>query len=130
MSSQEPGIGTLLSKIGHDFRTIVADETALGHAAIAYELKYSIEKIAIALLGAFVALIGFALLCVTAVIALEPVVTELWIRTLIMSVAYMIIGGLGIWRVAKYHAKVRVPFEQVVGDARATVKAVTDGLKH
>jgi hypothetical protein len=129
MADEEPGLGTILLKIGQDFKTIIVDETELGRAAIAHELKISIEKVAIALLAAIMALIGLGLLCVTAVIALEPVIWALWLRMLIMSVVYLATGAIGVWRVAKYHSAKNIPMEEVVADARGTFVAIEHGLK-
>ncbi|HEY1811765.1 MAG TPA: phage holin family protein [Kofleriaceae bacterium] len=120
---------TVLAKIGHDFKTIVVRETELGHMAISQELKVSIEKVAIALLAAMIAAIGLAMLCVTVVVALAPVIPQLWLRILIMSIVYMGCGSFGVWRVAKLHNRSTVTFDEVVSEAHQVAVAVKDGLK-
>jgi hypothetical protein len=130
MATTDHGLRTVLAKIGHDLKTIVVRETELGHMALSQELKHSIEKVAIVLFAAMVATIGLALLCLTAAVALAPVIHPLWLRVLIMSVVYMACGALGVWHVAKLHDRKTVTVEEVVDEAREVVSAVEHGLEH
>ncbi|HEY3808122.1 MAG TPA: phage holin family protein [Kofleriaceae bacterium] len=129
MATPDHGLMTVLAKIGHDFKTIVVRETELGHMAISQELKLSIEKVAIALLAAMVASVGLALLCMTVAAALAPVIPQLWLRILIMSIVYLACGAFGVWRVAKLHSRSTVTIDEVVSEARQVATAVKDGLK-
>ena len=85
--------GELLHHITDDLKIIAHDEVEL----VRQELKESARNAAVdasaALLGGIVGLIGIGMLCVTVVAALAPVIPALWLRLLIMSIVYLLVGG-------------------------------------
>ncbi|HEX4453878.1 MAG TPA: phage holin family protein [Kofleriaceae bacterium] len=124
------GIGELLEHIGHDVRTIASDELEMGRAALGDRLESIVIKLGVGLLGATVALIGFAMLCMTAVFALHPVIPQLWLRMLLMSVVYIGAGGGAAFYIAK---KVGTnagggELEHQIDEARDTMDAIEKGL--
>ena len=83
----------LIHHITDDLKIIAHDEVEL----VRQDLKESARNAAVdasaALLGAIVGLIGIGLLCLTVVVALAPVIPALWLRLLIMSIVYLLVGG-------------------------------------
>ncbi|HEY1551666.1 MAG TPA: phage holin family protein [Kofleriaceae bacterium] len=134
MSAPSPsaGIGELLQHIGHDVRTIASDELEMGRAALVYRLESIVKKLGIGLLGATVALIGFAMLCMTVVFALHSVIPQLWIRMLIMSVVYIGVGGGAALYIAKKLGGNAGDGDlgHQIDEARDTMDAIGKGLSH
>ena len=77
--SPSDSLGAVLGRIGHDVRTIAADELKLGHEQVAGRLESFVVKAGLAMVGAMVVLIGFAMLCMTAVVALRGLIAPLWL---------------------------------------------------
>lgn len=88
-----PKVGELIKHIGEDMKTIATSELELGRRKMGQYLDRTIAKASVVILGAFVALVGFAMLCMVVVVLLEPVIPQLWLRLLIMAVLYIAIGG-------------------------------------
>jgi hypothetical protein len=134
MSAPAPsaGIGELLQHIGHDVRTIASDELEMGRAALVDRLESIVKKLGVGLLGATVALIGFAMLCMTVVFALHSVIPQLWLRMLIMSVVYLGSGGGAAFYIAKkLGTDSRTgDLEHQIDEVRDTMNAVGEGLSH
>jgi uncharacterized membrane protein YqjE len=122
-------VGHLLESIGHDMRTIASDELEMGRVALAERLESLVARIAVAMLCVIVGLVGFGMLCVTAVFALEPVMHAMWQRMLVMSAVYIAVGGAtalyAARRIGKSHAG---DLQHQVDEARDTVNAVKKGL--
>jgi hypothetical protein len=87
-------IGDLLHRITRDVKTIAHDELELVRDELRQTTKVAAADAAVVLLGALVALIGFSLLCLSAVIALEPIISSLAVRLLLMAIVYVAIGGV------------------------------------
>src|ERR1700689_3104844 len=119
------GIGELLQHIGHDVRTIASDELEMGRVALIDRLESIVIKLGIGLLRATVALIGLAMLCMTVVFALHPVIPEMWLRMLIMSVVYIGAGGGAAFYIAKKVGKNAGggDLEHQIDEARDTMNA-------
>jgi hypothetical protein len=83
-----PEVGELLQEIGRDVKTIASHEIELVKNKLSQHVGQAIAKAAVAWLGATVALIGLAMLCVVAVVALEPLLPPLWLRLLVMALVY------------------------------------------
>lgn len=84
----------LVRRIGQDVQVLVKDELALAKLEVADSLKRaSIDLVAVTL-GGVLGLIGLGLLCVTAVVALRPVLAALWLRMLLMSGVYLCLSSL------------------------------------
>ena len=87
-------IGELLHRITRDVKTIAHDELELIRDELTRTTKIAAADAAIVLLGAIVALVGFGLLCLSAVVALHVVIASLAIRLLLMAIVYLGIGGI------------------------------------
>lgn len=114
------GIGELLHRITDDVKTIASDEVELARVELSTNLRSVVIEAAIIALGAVVVLIGFGLLCTVAVVALEPLISSLAIRLLLMSVVYLVIGSV----VAMMFAR------KLKRGAQQTVQSVTEPLTH
>lgn len=122
-------IGELLQQITDDLKTIARDEIELVRLEVVHTARAAAADAAFVLLGGIVALIGLGLLCGVAVVALEPVISPLWLRMLIMAVVYIAIGG-GV--AAVFATKLKrdaVPdLDAPAGHAKRTVDTVREGL--
>jgi hypothetical protein len=128
--TQEPAkVGELLKHIGEDVKTIAISELELARTKLGNYLEQTVMKAAAMILGAFVALLGFGMLCVVVVVALEPVIPALWLRLLIMAVLYMGIGGGAAFMFAKKMAKAP-DLENEVDEVGQTIDKVSEGLQH
>ena len=123
-------IGELLRNIGEDVKTIASDEVELARTELTKNIRVAIVEVAVMVIGALVALIGFGFLCVVTVVALEPVIHSLALRLLIMAVLYLVGGGMLAGEFAKRLRKDAVPdMGPVVREAKQTVEAVKEGLE-
>jgi hypothetical protein len=82
-------------------------------------------------LGGIVALIGFGLLCLAAVAALEPVIHALSLRLLLMAFVYLIGGGIVAGVFAKRLGVDAKPDMTVPGyEAKRTIAGAKEALSH
>lgn len=128
-SSREPKVGDLLKHIGEDVKTIAISELELSRHKLGGYLEHTVMKASVMILSSFVALVGFAMLCVTAVVALEPVIHPLWLRLLLMSLVFIGAGGIA----ARVFAKKLLSgpdMDNEVDEVGQTFDAVTKGLSH
>lgn len=125
-----PNIGDLLHRITDDVKTIASNEVELARLELTRAAKKSIKDTAVVLFGAIVALIGLSLLAVVAVVALEPVIPQLWLRLLVMSVVYLAIGGV-IAAVfgKKLGTDIKPNLDLAAREAKQTVEAIKEGLR-
>jgi uncharacterized membrane protein YqjE len=86
-------LGDVLRRIGDDVKTIAVDELQLAKIELTRATKAAARDAAAIVLGGFVALVGFGMLCVTAVVALAPVIPPLWLRMVIMAATYLVAGS-------------------------------------
>ena len=86
-------------------------------------------KAAAMILGAFVALLGFGMLCVVVVVARAGAIPALWLRLLIMAVLYMSIGGGAAYLFAKKMAN-PPDLANEVDEVGQTIDKVSEGLQH
>ncbi|HET9986858.1 MAG TPA: phage holin family protein, partial [Kofleriaceae bacterium] len=128
--AQEPAkVGDLLKSIGDDVKTIALGELELARQKLGSYLELTVMKAAAMILGTFVALVGFAMLCVVVVVVLEPVIPALWLRLLVMAVAYLAVGGGATYMFAK--KMIKAPdLDHEVDEVGQTIDKVADGLKH
>ena len=87
-------VGELVHRITDDVKTLARDEIELARNEIDHSAKLAATEAAVILLGAIVALIGLGMLCVVVVVALAPLIPQLWLRLLIMAGVYLVIGGV------------------------------------
>lgn len=120
----------LLGRITEDVRTIARDELELLRGEVKRVAKTVAAEAAVAMFGGVVALIGFAMLCVAAVVALAPLVPSLALRLVLMAVVY---GGIGGVLAATFGLRIRrdvVPDLKVpIHEAASTVKGVKATLQ-
>lgn len=122
-------IGDVMRRIGEDVKTIAGDELQLAKLELTHAMKKTAGDAAAIVLGGIVALIGFGMLCVTAVVALEPVIPALWLRMIIMAAIYLLAGGVvaGIF-VKKLKDDANPADSDAIEGARATVESIKRGL--
>lgn len=128
-SGATSSLGEVVRRIGDDVKTIASDELQLAKIELTRGMKVAAAHAAAIVLGGVVALVGFGMLCVTAVVALEAVLPPLWLRMTIMAVFYLVAGGtvVGIFgRKLKQDAN---PIESdAYREARATIENIKRGL--
>ena len=118
-------VSDLVMDIARDVATLARDEVTLAKLELESKLEQAaLTAAAIALSGAL-GLIGFALLCATAVVALEPAMPALWGRMLLMAGCYLLLGGLGsaIFLAQLKRKASRNPAPRATREARETVTA-------
>lgn len=84
----------LIRRISDDVRTIARDEIELVRGELARVVKTAAIEAAVIGFGAVVALIGLAMLCVAAVVALAPVIASLALRLVILGIVFGAIGAV------------------------------------
>jgi membrane protein len=124
------GVRGLARKIGDDLSTLAKDHIELGKIEMTKSLKKGLFDGVGALLAGIVALIGFGMLCATAVVALEPLIDPLWLRMLIMSLIYLVVGG-GVAAMFANKLKHDGPhLKHTAWEAKRTVKTLKDTVQH
>lgn len=126
---QPPKVGDLLKHIGDDVKTIATSELELGRRKMAQYVDRTIAKASVVILGAFVALVGLAMLCVVVVLALQPLIHLLWVRLLMMAVVYVVVGGGASFLYAR-HVLSGPDLDNEVDEVGQTFDAVKAGLSH
>lgn len=128
---QPAEIGTLMSRIGDGLKTIAQDEVKLARLELLDELKKPLASAGAIVLGGVIALFGVGLLCATAVVALEPLITALWLRMLIMSAVYFALGGV-VMRVymKRFELDATPELPRTKREAKATIEAVKSEITH
>ncbi len=125
------GIGDLIHRITDDVKVIAKDEMELAKGELAHTAKTAAAESAVIVLGGIVALIGFGMLCVTAVVALAGVIPPLWARLLIMAIVYLVAGGVIAGTFAKKLSHDIKPDLAVPAyEAKRTVAGIKDTLQH
>jgi hypothetical protein len=84
----------LLRGIADDVKILARDELARAQMELRSSMKVAAGDAAAVVLSGIVALIGLAMLCVSAVTALAPTIPSLTVRLLIMAAAYLLVGGI------------------------------------
>jgi len=123
-------VGGLLRDIADDVKTIARDEVELARMEVSHDLRASALDAAAIVLAGVVALIGLGMLCVSAAIGLEALISPLWLRLVIIAVVYLAVGGSVAGVFVKRlrgdlpdakHARIQ---------AERTIKTVRDELTH
>lgn len=131
MRTEQPKVADVIRDIGHNMKTIAMDELELSRREITGYLEKMILRASAALLGAFVALIGLGMLCIVVVAALEPVLEPLWLRLLIMAVAYLALGGgMALWFIKRMGALHGPDLHKQISELGETADAISDGIQH
>lgn len=131
MNGDRRAIGELVRRIGDDLKVIATGEVALARAELSKNLKLAVAEMAGLVLLGLVALIGFGLLCVSAVAALAAVIPPLWARLLLMAAVYIVVGGLGAYLIAKRLKRDVTPdLSRTKTEARRTAATIRQELSH
>jgi hypothetical protein len=124
-------LGDLIHHISDDVKTIARGELELARLELTHVARSAAADAAVILLGAIVALIGFGMLCVAAVVALAPVIAPLWLRLIIFAAIYFVLGGL---MAASFAKRLQTDASPNLGllkaEARLTARDVARGLRH
>ncbi len=91
--SGSPTIGELLKRIVRDLHAAAGAELQLTQQKMVTYLEQTVLKISVVIIGGFVAAVGLAMLCVVAVLVLQPFIQLIWMRLVLMSVVYLLVGG-------------------------------------
>jgi hypothetical protein len=131
VSAEGKSVGDLLHRITDDVKVIAKDEVELAKAEITSTARKAAADAAVIVLGGIVALIGFGLLCLAAVAALEPVIHALSLRLLLMAFVYLIGGGIVAGVFAKRLGADAKPDLKVPGyEAKRTIAGAKEALSH
>jgi hypothetical protein len=123
-------VGGLIRDIADDVKTIAKDEVELAKIEVSRGVRAAALDAAAIVLAGVVALIGLGMLCVAAVVALEPVIAPLWLRLVIMAVIYLAAGG-SVAGVFVKRLRDDVPrLEHTRTEAARTVKTIREELTH
>ncbi|MEO8551999.1 MAG: phage holin family protein [Kofleriaceae bacterium] len=126
---EPPKVGDLLKHIGDDVKTIATTEIELGRRKMGQYFERTIAKASVVILGAFVALIGLAMLCMVVVVVLEPVIPQLWLRLLMMAILYLGVGG-GASVIYAKRVLNGPDLDNEVDEVGQTFDAIQAGLSH
>ncbi len=123
--------GELARRIGDDLTELAQNHIELAKLEMGHGLKATLADGVGVLLGGLVGLIGFAMLCATAVVALAPLIAPLWLRMLLMSVVYLLLGG-GVATAFAHKLKgdATPHLHRTRAEARRTVQALKDEVQH
>lgn len=124
-------IPTLVRRINDDLQGIARDEVAIARIELTKAVKVAAAEAGAVLLGGLVALIGLAMLFVAAVPALEPVIEPLWLRLVLVAVAYIAVGSaVAAIFVKRLKHDAKPDLGHVARQAKTTIHAVKEGLNH
>ena len=130
VKTSSSSMGMLIRELASDAAELAKGEAALAKLELQQAFKRASVAFAGAILGGIVVLFGLGLLCMTAVVALEPLIAALWLRMLLMSVAYLVLGTM---LSMSFLARVRqISFEPKAAteEARQTVADIKAALSH
>jgi len=127
-TSEPPNVGDLLKHVGDDLKMIATTELELTRNKVSQYLDRTLMRASVIIIGAFIALIGLAMLCVVAVLAMQPVIHLLWVRLLMMSGVYILVGGGAAWIYARRVAS-GPDIDNEVEEVGQTFDAISNGLK-
>ncbi len=118
-----------MERIADDLKTIAKDEVELVRNEMQHIAKVSASEAAAVLIGAFVALIGFTMMCVAAVVALDVVITSLALRLVLMAGVFVVGGGLiAMYFIKRLGKDVKPDLDVAVTEAKRTKDAVADTI--
>ncbi len=127
--SNDRPLSELIADLSADMKAVARDQVALARAELGTVAKLAARDAALIALGGVVALIGFGMLCVAAVVALEPLIAPLWARLLIMAGVYLAGGGLvASAYVSKLQHDVSSGLERTREETAKTVETVKEAL--
>jgi hypothetical protein len=124
-------VGDLLHRITDDVKVIAKNEVELAKTELGHTARVAAGEAAVVVLGGIVALIGFAMLCTAAVVALAPVIPSLALRLVLMAFIYLIGGGVVAGVFAKKLGHDAKPDLAVPAyEAKRTIAGAKETLSH
>jgi uncharacterized membrane protein YqjE len=131
-NNSKDSVGSLVSRVAQDVVALAKDEVALAKLELESKLQQAALSAAMTTLSGALGVVGFALLCATAVVALEPLLPSLWGRMLLMSVCYLLFGSLGGALFLRLLARKASgnPTPRATEEARETISAAKSKVEH
>jgi hypothetical protein len=122
--------GELIKRITDDVKTIAHDEIELVRGEVGRVAKVAASEAALVLFGGIVTLIGFGMLCVAAVVALEPVIGSLALRLVLMAIVYGVLGSvLAVTFAVRLKRDIKPDLAVPAHEAKATVRGVKEAVE-
>jgi hypothetical protein len=84
----------LARRVGDDLSALARDHLELARLELRHGVRTGVADTGAMILGGVVGLVGFAMLCASAVAALRPSIPALWLRLLIMAGVYILVGAV------------------------------------
>lgn len=123
------GLGGFVQRIGEDLKILAHDEVELAREEAHRVARSAAAEAAMLVIASFVAVVGLAMLCVTAVVAADAIIASLAIRLLVMTGIYLVGGGLlARYAFHRLGQSLRAPLEQPAKQVRLTAVAVKEAL--
>lgn len=118
-----------MTRIGGDLRTLAHDEVELAREELHTVVRASAVEVAVLVISSLIAVIGLAMLCVTAVVAADVLIDSLALRLLIGTVVYIALGSiLAYIALHRLSQTLRNPMTAPAEQATRTATAVKDAL--
>jgi hypothetical protein len=120
----------IIQHLGEDVSEMARGEVELAKLELRGVGRILAVEGALVALGAAIALIGFTMLCVAAVVALAPVIPSLALRLVLMAVVYLAGGGaiaFGFAVKAKHDVVPR--FREIAREGRVIVDSLRRGVR-
>jgi hypothetical protein len=129
--AESESIGALVERITDDLKAIGRDEIQLAKAEIAIKAKSALVDVSVVILSGIILLIAIGFASVAVVDALEPILSPLWARLLIMAVVYAALCGTLLFTYARKLKRDITPVAPKAAEhASRTAKAVKEELRH
>ncbi len=129
-ASRELALTDLARRVGDDLTTLAKDHVELARLEIGGGIKRAAGDATLMLLGGVVALIGLAMLCVTAVVAVAPLIPALWLRLLIGAVVYLAIGSGLVYAFARKLRGEDVKLDRTRREVRQTAQVLKEQVQN
>lgn len=127
--TDSPSVMQLVRQVTDDLRSIAHHEVLLARSELQASLRAAVGDVVVVVVGGLIAAIGLGVLCVSAVPALEPVFPALWLRLLLVGLAYILLGGITALIFASWlrkHAKLNL--ERTRSEAFRTLRTLREEL--
>jgi YihY family inner membrane protein len=129
LSRPELALTDLARRVGDDLSTLAKNHFELARAELSAGAKKAMADAALTIFGGIVALVGLAMLCVSAVVAAEPLIAPLWLRLFLGALLYLALGGgLAYGFVKKLSGEEVLP--RTRAQAQRTARALKEQVQH
>jgi uncharacterized membrane protein YqjE len=130
IAPREGRLAQLVKRIGDDVGTLTKTHMELARTELRSGMRSALVDGAAIGLGGVVALIGLALLCVSAVVAAEPAVPALWLRLVLGAALYLLLGAALIWIFARRLRGEPLTLKRTRQEARRTARVLKEQVQH